>query len=48
MLLGEVEVDRQRFAQNEPVVVDGRDVPVRVHLEEFGRARVERRLRGLS
>jgi hypothetical protein len=48
VLLGEIEVDRQRLVQHQPVVVDRGDVPVRVHLQELGALRVQRRLGGLG
>src|ERR1051325_556059 len=38
VFLREIEVDRHRLPQDDPVVVDGRDVPVRVDLEVVGGA----------
>ena len=46
MLLGEIEVDRQRLVEHQPVVVDRGDVAVGIHLQELGLARVQRRLGG--
>src|SRR5207248_1685385 len=36
VFLGEIKVDRHRFAQHEPVIVDRRDVAVGVDLEKIG------------
>src|SRR5947207_492782 len=36
VFLGEIKVDRHRFAQHEPVIVDRRDVAVWVDLEKIG------------
>ena len=47
MLLGEVEVDRERLVQANAVIVHRRDMAVRIDLEKLRGAGVQRRARSV-